>query len=116
MNNCLKLCSWLGGVVLASSLAVQASPTTQASKKQSHADELQGKVPFLTSTAQNLDLADSPIHPFINSALPNPPKEVYSGPLFQLRHDYPGQVPSGQIYPWKQVTNNGLITPQNSMA
>lgn len=116
MNNCLKLCSWLGGVVVASSMAVLTSGGAQASDKQSHPDELQGKVPFLTSTAQNLDLADSPIHPFINSALPNPPAEVYSGPLFQLRHDYPGQVPSGQTYPWKQVTNNGLITPQNSMA
>lgn len=116
MNNCLKLCSWLGGVVVASSMAVLTSGAAQASDKASHDDELQGKVPFLTSTAQNLDLADSPIHPFINSALPNPPAEVYSGPLFQLRHDYPSQVPSGQTYPWKQVTNNGLITPQNSMA
>ena len=79
-------------------------------------DNLVGKVPFLTGTAQDLDYSKSPTHPFINSALPNPPESEYSGPLFQLRHDYPSSVPSNTDYPWKAVTNNGPITQENAMA
>lgn len=106
MNNRLRLCTWLGGVILAGNL--QADPL--------HKNEIQGKAPFLTLTAQNLKYANAPIHPFINSALPNPPKDAYSGPLFKLRHDYPRQAPPAKSYPWKKVTNNGPITQGNSFA
>lgn len=81
-----------------------------------HSDELVGKAPFVTSTAQNLDQSNTPIHPFINSALPNPASEVYSGNLFQLRHDYPSEAVVKSSPGWKKVTNNGPITQQNAKA
>ncbi len=83
---------------------------------QQHSDEVVGKVPFLTNTAKQLNYSNSPVHPFINSALPNPPSSDYSGPLFQLRHDYPSQLPAGDNFPWKTVTKNGPITQANAKA
>lgn len=83
-----------------------------------HDDAVAGKAPFFTLTAQNLKKAKTPIDPFISSSVSAPPQSEYDGRLFQLRHDYPGQLPPSPAggYPWKQVTNNGLITQENSNA
>lgn len=56
------------------------------------------------------------ILPFENSYMPNPPASVYDGRLFELNHNYPQTVTSQATYPWKTVTDNGLITQQNSYA
>ncbi|WP_413616387.1 hypothetical protein MRB56_08830 [Halomonas cupida] len=100
---------------IASFVMAAASPGIWASEEAAHDEDIASEAPFLTMTAQNLKLADSPIHPFINSALPDPPQDVYSGPLFQLRHDYPEDPPSTPTLPWKEVTNNGRITTENSL-
>lgn len=78
--------------------------------------EVARKTPFLTLMPQSLESSNSPIDPFINSSLPNPPKKEYSGPLFQLRHDYPSQLPPPVSFPWEEVTGNGPITPKNALA
>ena len=79
-------------------------------------EKLVGKVPFLTLTAQNHNLANNQFAPFTNSALAAPGKSIYDGPLFNLRHDYPDTVPPAVSFPWKQVTDYGAITQQNSEA
>ncbi len=75
---------------------------------------LHGKVPFVTSAAEDLAKAKSPVHPFINSSLPNP--KNYDGPLFELNHNYPKELPANKNFPWKEVTQNGPITLQNAQA
>jgi hypothetical protein len=77
--------------------------------------EVVGKTPFLTTLSTELGEANAQIQPFLNSALPTPEKDIYKGPLFQLRHDYPGSLPPAGNFPWKQVTKNGHITTQNAL-
>jgi len=84
--------------------------------QDTYSHRIAGRVPFLTLTAQSLGTAQSPILPFINSSLPNPPDSQYKGPLFQLRHDYPTSVPAPEDFPWKKVTGSGPITQKNAMA
>lgn len=98
------------------SLVLAASSATAVAGNNQNNENLVGKVPFLTSTAKSFSDSNSPIHPFTNSALPNPPADVYNGNLFQLRHDYPSEAAVKQLPPWKTVTNNGPITQQNAMA
>jgi hypothetical protein len=80
------------------------------------APEIARKVPFLTLTAPQTAASKSAVDPFIDSAIPAPPKSEYRGTLFQLRHDYPSKLPPPQNFPWKKVIGNGPITPQNSIA
>ncbi|WP_190808716.1 hypothetical protein [Flagellimonas sp. S3867] len=54
------------------------------------------------------------IDPFLNSYLTLP--EGYTGPSFDLKHDYPVEAPPPADFPWKKVTNDGLITQNNSLA
>lgn len=98
------------------SLALTTSSITTIAGSNHSNENLVGKVPFLTSTSIDFSDANSPIHPFTNSALPNPPDNVYDGNLFQLRHDYPSTAAAKTSPPWKKVTNNGPITQQNAMA
>ena len=95
-------------------LSPLSSFSADLNKASFHA--VQGKVPFLTSLAADFYGAGANIDPFINTALPTPDKSVYSGPLFQLRHDYPRTLPPKVAFPWKKVTNNGRITQANAMA
>lgn len=99
--------------VIACSVAL---PAYSADSSQADMTAVQGKVPFLTVRPTSLYTPGIKIDPFINSALPAPDKSVYSGPLFQLRHDYPKMLPPAKNYPWKNVTHNGPITQANAMA
>lgn len=76
--------------------------------------EANTKAPFLTLLSEEMVEAKSPIHPFINSSLQDPDK--YSGPLFELNHNYPQALPPAEAYPWKKATYNGKITPENAYA
>lgn len=89
---------------------------TVVAEEIEHSSSLSGRAPFLTLTSQKLRAVNASIDPFINSALPNPPKSIYDGRLFQLRHDYPSSLPSDSELPWKAVTRNGPITSQNADA
>ncbi len=75
-------------------------------------EEMHGKVPFLTLASEEMKQARSPIHPFLNSSLPKP--NHYDGGLFNLNHDYPKVLPPEPAFPWKKVTNHGLITQENA--
>ncbi len=105
------------------SLLVLMFAITNCGKKEikDEAVEVAQEVPLLTYTLQGkrglvTHYKRGEILPFENAYLPNPPQSVYSGNLFELRHDYPQTTPSPGDYPWKKVTNNGLITQQNSYA
>jgi len=46
-----------------------------------------------------------------------PPKSVYSGPLFQLSHNWPTTPPPPvAAFPWQQAIHMQQITPQNAAA
>lgn len=106
----------LFSIALFSCTSVKAEAPTVKQEEPADVSHLQGKVPFLTMHSQNLRKAQSPISPFINTSLPLPPKNEYSGRLFQLRHDYPKTLPAPPPagFPWKKVTNNGKITTDNA--
>lgn len=76
--------------------------------------EVQGKVSFLTSAAQQASESNVEFHPFLSSSLPNPPN--YKGSLFKLNHDYPSEVKPETNFPWYKVTNKGAITTKNANA
>lgn len=101
---------------LVSALIIALSACAADGGKPLNFDEVQGKTPFVTATAGQLSEASASIHPFQNSALPIPDKSIYDSTLFQLRHDYPDSLPPATNFPWKKVTNNGLITAANAGA
>ena len=72
--------------------------------------------PFVTLTSKNFKASNIEPEPFINSSLAPPPKSEYSSTLFELRHDYPSKLSPAKQYPWKEVTNNDLITQSNALA
>ncbi|WP_421722865.1 hypothetical protein [Bauldia sp.] len=104
---------------LAFSTALLATVTLGFANDAGEPPQLQdvvGKAPFVTNAAKNRADARLTIDPFLNSAIPAPPQDVYDGRLFQLRHDYPTELPEEGDYPWKEVTNNGPITLDNAQA
>ncbi len=91
--------------------------STMASGQDTRAQQLNkvhGKAPFLTLVPSKIYHRKQDQLPFINSPIAAPPKEVYKGPLFKLRHDYPVSLAPKTNYPWKKVTNNGKITIKNA--
>ncbi|MFY9556050.1 MAG: hypothetical protein WAV20_09020 [Blastocatellia bacterium] len=59
----------------------------------------------------------SAIDPFANSSTPAPPPSVYSGPLFQLNHNYPTTAPPPPNNPpWRQALNGQPISSVNAIA
>lgn len=90
------------------------SESTAADLHKVDLKHVQGKTPFLTSLPSEISQSKSGVLPFINTALPLPPKKLYNGPLFKLRHDYPAKLPAAANFPWKKITNNGPITTANA--
>jgi hypothetical protein len=56
-----------------------------------------------------------PVTPFANNNGEIPPPSEYTGPLFQLSHDYPAKAPVPAM-PWRAAINDGVITTQNAAA
>ena len=55
--------------------------------------------------------------PFQNNNGLVPPRNEYSGPLFNLNHAWPTQPrPALKDAPWRAAINNGKITPENASA
>ncbi len=52
------------------------------------------------------------LKPFQNSYLTLPAN--YTGPSFELKHDYPEHASKGKKHPWKAVTKDGRITKKNA--
>ncbi len=73
-----------------------------------------GKAPFLTLIPSKIPHNKQEQLPFMNSSIAAPPKTIYQGPLFKLRHDYPTKLAPKIDYPWKKVTKNGRITIKNA--
>lgn len=75
-------------------------------------EEVHGKTSFVTLTAESVNQAKMPVHPFENSAIALP--NGYKGQMFELNHNYPKKLPPKKSYPWKAVTKNGKINQKNS--
>ncbi|VAW75413.1 hypothetical protein MNBD_GAMMA12-1004, partial [hydrothermal vent metagenome] len=75
-----------------------------------------GKAPFLTLVPSAIYHSKQERLPFKNSSIAAPPANIYKGPLFNLRHDYPLAVVPKKNFPWKKVTKNGRITIKNANA
>lgn len=103
------------GTLAALLLSANALSGTE-SAPSANLSAIHGKVPFLTLLPSQMYNSRSPVHPFLSSSLPVPPKSDYDGNLFELRHDYPSAVAPGGGFPWQKVTGNGPITKQNAMA
>lgn len=94
------------GTMLSFSHIVYAETTAQF-------NEVIGKVPFVTLSAEESFSARAKIHPFISSSLPQP--ESYHGSFFELNHNYPKEYQKHEgIYPWEKVTGSGRITKDNA--
>lgn len=102
-------------LIACSSQSLMAQSAVQPAEIHDYSG-VKGKASFVTLSAQQHAEALLPIDPFINSAIPAPPKELYDGPLFALRHDYPSELPAAGDFPWRKVTNNGRITIDNAKA
>lgn len=96
--------------------SVSAQQTAQPLHELPDYSDVAGKTSFVTLSAKHHADALQPIDPFLNSALPTPPKDLYDGRLFELRHDYPDKLPPATDYPWRKVTDNGRITVDNAKA
>ncbi|MEM7317178.1 MAG: hypothetical protein AAF497_28925, partial [Planctomycetota bacterium] len=102
--------------VVGSCQSLAAQPATHTVHEHPDFSSVAGKTSFVTLSAQQHAEALLPIDPFINSAIPAPPKDQYDGRLFELRHDYPDKLPASSDFPWRKVTSNGKITTENAKA
>ena len=100
----------------------RTSQKVKATKKITiHKDTLKHffttKHPFVSHTPKLKKTSPKLVGPYANSAIAPPPKSIYSGPLFQLRHDYPHTAKrTVGVHPWRTAIKNGKITQSNAKA
>ena len=75
-------------------------------------DEVVTEIVITGKRGEQIHRYKGEMDPFQNAQTPVP--VGYLGTAFDLKHDYPAQLPTDKNFPWKTVTKHGKITQQNA--
>jgi len=103
----------LGVALVSITMLTQCSDEKQTAPKQAaQTPTIEAKAPELKKSANNTAIVESEDYgPFTPSTLPNPPKDIYDGPLWKPATNWPqSPIAPPANPPWSQVLNGEAIS------